>query len=162
MTLWTSTCLLTSSFSLAVPMVNDPKGFQGITWGAALSDNPALALVDEGSRIREYAFKKNAPMFGKATVDAVKLLTIEGKFARVTIRYQGNENHEHLLDYLEATYGPLDRTPGQTMAGANQTFNWQGPETHINLNYQAHGERGFLFIESRRLAPKFTELIGGQ
>lgn len=143
-------------------MVNDPKGFHGIPWGTSLAEIPTLVLVDEGTRVQGYELKDGPPPFGEAKVDTVKFSTIEGKFARVTIRYRGKGNHEKILAHLQAQFGPLDQTPGQTMAGVNQQFNWRGPRTEINMTYQAHGERGFIFIESRELAPKFLEYLGGQ
>ncbi len=145
----------------AVPMVNDPQGFHGIPWGTDLVEVPSLVLAQEGMRINSYELKEGAPSFGEAKVDSVKFSTVDGQFARVTVRYRGKENHERILAYLQAQFGPLDQTPGQTMTGVNQQYNWRGLKTEINMTYQQHGERGFMFIESRELAPKFLEFLGG-
>ena len=43
--------------------------------------------------------------------------------------------------------------------GLNQQYNWRGTETEINLTYQAGTERGYIFIDSRTLAPRFNDDI---
>lgn len=146
---------------------NDPKGFQGITWGSPLTDVPGLTLAEstdiiKGSGkgtilVKGYDFQKGPPNLGQATLQYMRFFSIDGKFARVTIRYKGEKNHEQLLDYLESQFGALDRTPGSMMRGLNQQFNWRGTETEVNLTYDGFQERGFLFIESRIHAPKFNE-----
>lgn len=143
----------------AVPMVNDPKGFNGILWGARLDDRPELSLINTARRIKEYDLRKGPLTLGKAAVEMMRLSTVDDKFARVTIHYRGQSTHAQILAHLQAQYGPLDRTPGQTMRGFNQQFNWRGADTDINMTYEAVGERGFLFIESILLAPSFTESI---
>jgi len=143
----------------AVPMVNDPKGFNGIAWGAKLDGRPELALFDTVRRIKEYDLKNGPLPLGKAKVEMMRFSTIEGKFARVTIRYRGKDVHARVLAHLQAQYGPLDRTPGQTMRGFNQQYNWRGTDTEVNMTYEGQGERGFLFIESTLLAPRFNDTI---
>lgn len=145
--------------ALAVPMVNDPKGFNGIAWGSELEGRPDLTLINTVRKIKEYEFKDGPPAWGGAKVAMMRLSTVGGKFARVTIRYHGDEAHARLLAHLEKLYGPLDRTPGQTMRGFNQQYNWRGPETEVNLTYQGQDERGFLFIESGLLGPQFNDAL---
>ena len=36
---------------------------------------------------------------------------------------------------------------------------WRGPDTEISLTYEANRDRGFIFIESRNLAPRFQDRI---
>ena len=43
--------------------------------------------------------------------------------------------------------------------GLNQQYNWRGSDTEINLTYQAGTERGYIFIDSRTLAPRFNDYI---
>jgi hypothetical protein len=45
------------------------------------------------------------------------------------------------------------------MRGLNQQYNWRGGETEINLTYEANLDRGFIFIESRSLSPRFHDQI---
>ena len=143
----------------AVVMVNDPKGFNGIPWGTELEGRPELTLLSTVRRIKEYELKNGPLPLGEAKVQVMRFSTVEGKFARVTIRYQGKDVHAQILAHLQEKYGPLDRTPGQTMRGFNQQYNWRGPDTEINMTYEGKGERGFLFIESALLAPRFNDSL---
>jgi hypothetical protein len=146
----------------AVEMANDPKGFRGIAWGSALGETANLTLVASSDRIKEYDVKPSPQLLGEATVDSMHYVTIDDKFARVTIRYQGQKTHRQVMTYLQSQFGPIDRTPGQMAAGSLQQFNWRGVETEVNLTYEVKRDRGLLFIESRALAPIFTESLGGQ
>ena len=145
--------------TLAVPMANDPQGFGGIAWGAPFSGSDDYTLVESTARIKGYELKQGPPPMGEAKVDAMRLLTIDGKFARVMVRYQGKQTHAKMLAYLEAKYGPLDRTPGQLSVGTLITHNWRGPETEISLTFDAKQERGVIFIESRVLLPTFQDAV---
>ena len=89
----------------------------------------------------------------------MKFSSITGQFARVSVRYQGEGVHKQILAYLERRYGPLDKTPGQMVRGLNQQYNWRGIETEINLTYEGQSERGFVFFDSRTLAPRFNDGI---
>jgi len=157
-----SSGLLCSTVTFAVSMVNDPNGFQGIPWGAPLTESPEWIAAGTGDRIREFERKPGPPRFGETTVESLRYVTIDGKFARVAVRYQGRAAHQQIMSYLEARFGPIDRTPGQVAGGFLQQFNWRGDETEINLTYEVKKERGLVFVESRALAQTFNEQIGGQ
>jgi hypothetical protein len=92
-------------------------------------------------------------------MEMMRFLTIDGKFARVVARYQGKQTHAQVIAYMEAKYGPLDRTPGQFSKGVAQHLNWRGPETEINLTFDFQRERGVIFIESRTLLPVFQDAV---
>lgn len=151
--------LLSVQVAWAGPLMNDPKGFHGIPWGAPLANVPDLTLVISGEHISEYELKNGPPPLGKAKVDSMRFVAFDGEFARVTIRYKGKETHEQLLAYLQSQFGPIDRTPGSMMRGLNQQFNWRGAETEINMTFEARRERGFISIDSQSLAPKFNEFL---
>jgi len=87
----------------------------------------------------------------------MRFTTFDGKFGRVTVRYSGKETHEKILAYLQATYGPLDRTPGQIAVGPIRVYAWHGFETEVTLRYEARDERGIIFFESRSLREKLAE-----
>ncbi|HJT19357.1 MAG TPA: hypothetical protein VJ746_02725 [Nitrospira sp.] len=140
-------------------MKNDPKGFRNISWGTPLAGRSDLAVARTGPNVTEYEFRESAPSFGGVPVQSVRLSAVDEQFARVTIRYQGEETHKRILAYLEREYGPVERLPGQMMRGLNQQYNWRGTDSEINVTYQASTERGFLFIDSRTLAPRFNDNI---
>jgi hypothetical protein len=155
-------CLLAPALAAAVGMVNDPKGFQGIPWGTPLAERQDLREVSAGDKIREYEPADGTAKLGEIPVATLRFSTIQGKFARVTIRYQGAQTHRRILAYLQGQFGPLDLTPGQLAGGEEQQLTWRGPDTEVTLLYQRGGERGLLFIESRILAPAFIESVGCQ
>lgn len=145
--------------SYAVPMTNDPKGYHNIAWGSALGSRTDVAVTRDGEHVKEYELKGVAPSLAEIPVDSVRLTSVDEQFARVIIRYKGEETHRRILAYLEQEFGPVERLPGQMMRGLNQQYNWRGPDSEINLTYQAATERGFIFIDSRTLAPRFNDQI---
>ena len=151
--------LFLPTFTEAGTLLNDPKGFRNIPWGAPLTNQTELALVQNLDRVLGYEVQKESPHLGDTKVESLRLFTIDGQFGRVTIRYQGKETHDAVLAYLQSQFGPIDRSPGSMMRGLNQQYNWRGPDTEINLTYEAKRERGYLFIESRSLSPRFNDAL---
>ncbi len=143
----------------AGPMVNDPNGFQNLAWGATLTTRPDLEVARAGPHVNEYRLRDSPPLFAGIPVESVRFLSVDEQFARVIIRYQGEDRHKQILTYLEQQFGPRERVPGQMLRGLNQQYNWRGTDTEINLTYHANTERGFIFIDSRTLAPRFNDHI---
>lgn len=134
-------------------------GFQGISWGSALADVSQLVPVERNGRVNVYEYKERPPHFAQEAVDAVKLYAIDGKFARVMIRYRGEATHTRLKHVLESRYGKNQHRPGSMIRGLNQEYSWRQEETEVNLSYRGLGERGLIFIQSSILAPRFLELM---
>jgi hypothetical protein len=145
--------------AFAITMTNDPQGFRQIPWGAALTDIPELIVIRTNSHTTDYEFRDRAPLYADVPVESVQLSTVDAQFARVTVRYHGAQTHSQLLRFLEGSYGAIERLPGQMMRGLNQQYTWRGPETEISLTYEANRDRGFIFIESRNLAPRFQDRL---
>jgi hypothetical protein len=143
--------------AFAVPMQNDPNGFEGIPWGATFSETDTFVKVEDTGRSQTYELRTGAPPLGTAQVDSMQFVTSEGKFARVTVRYQGKATHDKILAYLQSLYGPLDRTPGQIASGPVKFFSWTGFETDVNLRYETRTDRGIIFFESQELRRKMTD-----
>ena len=149
---------------LPVPPVTatmtDPlQGFQGIPWGSPLSERTQLALVDLDGRVKIYEYREDPPHFAQEPVEAIKLYTIDGQFARVMIRYRNEKTHNRLKQVLVSQFGDIRRSPGSMVRGLNQEYSWRLEETEINMSYRGLGERGLLVIQSRILAPRFLELL---
>lgn len=150
-----------SSPAHAVPLLNDPKGFHSIAWGVPLTARPEMEVTRAGPHVDEYRLKNEVTAFAGVPVESIRYLTVDHLFARVTIRYQGESSHKEIVAYLQHQFGPLERLlPGQMTRGLNQQYNWRGTETEINLTYNASTEWGFIFIDSRTLAPRFNDLLG--
>lgn len=92
-------------------------------------------------------------------MSSILYVSLDDQFARVVIRYEGEQVHKQVLSHLEGRFGQLDRIPGQMARGLTQQYNWRGTDTEINLTYQAGTERGYIFIDSRTLAPRFNDDI---
>ena len=151
--------LFSTSITYAITQIsNDPQGFDGIKWGTPLHSMKRLSLIDLDGRIQAYEFTNNSFQFANTQVESLRLLAIDGKFARVMIRYHGEETHQTIMQYLTNQYGKVKRRPGSMLRGLTQENTWRGSETEASLNYQQHGTRGFLMIQSRILAPKFLDL----
>jgi hypothetical protein len=163
MHIWPSFTLFTIMIGVvaawAVPMTNDPKGFHDIPWGTALSPRQDLETLRSSQHIVEYLHKKGLSSFAGAEMSSIRYLSLDDQFARVVIRYEGEQIHKQVLSHLEGRFGRLDRIPGQMARGLTQQYNWRGTDTEINLTYQASTERGYIFIDSRTLAPRFTDDI---
>ena len=134
-------------------------GFQGIPWGSPLSELTQLTLVDLDGRVKTYAYREHPPLFAQKPVESIKLYTIDGRFARVMIRYRNEKTHSRLKQILESQFGEIRRRPGSMVRGLNQEYSWRLEETEINLSYRGLGERGLIVIQSRILAPRFLELL---
>jgi hypothetical protein len=143
--------------ALSVPMAKDPKGFQNIPWGTPLTSRQDLEVCRSDSPVTEYRQRTGPPSFAGAEMTSIRFLALDGQFARVTIRYHGEQVHNQVLKFLEDQFGPVERIPGQMVRGLTQQYNWRGSETEINLTYQAGTERGYIFIDSRTLAPRFND-----
>ncbi len=148
---------LPASIALAVPMQNDPNGFEGIPWGAAFSESDTFAKVEDSGRVRTYELRGPSPTLGASPVDSMRFSTVDGAFARVAVRYNGKETHDRLLEFLQKRYGPLDRTPGQMAGGAVKFFDWQGDESEIILRYDVRTGQGIIFFEGQAFRAKFNE-----
>jgi hypothetical protein len=146
--------LSASDAALAVEMKEDPRGFEGIPWGAALSESETFGKVEDAGRLKTYELKGGTPTFGPAKVESMKFTTVDDRFARVTVRYHGKETHDQLLSFLQLRYGPLDRTPGQFAGGAVKIFAWQGVDTEVSLRYETRTDRGIIFFENPSLASR--------
>ena len=149
--------LLLGASAFAVPMQNDPNGFEGIPWGATFSETDTFIKIEDTGKSQTYELKTGAPSLGPVRIDSMRFVTSEGKFARVIVRYQGSVTHDRILAYLQSLYGLLDRTPGQFAGGAVKFFSWTGFETDVNLRYETGIDRGIIFFESQDLRRKMTD-----
>ncbi|HSN04548.1 MAG TPA: hypothetical protein VLS44_06160 [Nitrospira sp.] len=153
----TAALLLPAALALAVPIVNDPNGFEGIPWGTELGESDRLGRVEDAGALQSFEQKSGTPALGTIPVDVLRYTTFEGKFGRVLIRYHGKETHEQILTYLQSKYGPLDRTPGQISVGPIRVYAWHGFDTEITLRFESRVEQGVIFFESRTLREKLAE-----
>lgn len=140
-------------------MTDDPKGFRDLPWGTMLSSREDVETIRSSAHIVEYLPKADPLSFADTHMTSILYLSVDDQFARVTIRYHGSDVHKQILNFLETRFGRVDRIPGQMARGLTQQYNWRGSDTEINLTYQAGTERGYIFFDSRTLAPRFNDYI---
>lgn len=151
-------CMLSATTpAWAVPLDNDPNGFEDIPWGTSLAEREQFVRVEDSGRLEIYEQTKQAPALGTIPVDSIRLTTFEKKFGRVTVRYSGNKTHERVLTYLQSAYGPLDHTPGQITVGPVKVYAWHGFHTEVTLRFETGAARGIIFIESLTLPEKLSD-----
>ena len=141
----------------AVPIEEDPNGFEDIPWGTLLSDMNRFIKVDDNGRTQTFERNEHPPMFGGTPVDAIRFTAFQDRLGRVTIRYSGKPAHTVILSHLQSTYGPLDQTPGQIAVGPVKVYAWHGFHTEVTLRFESNIERGIIFIESRTLPERWLE-----
>jgi hypothetical protein len=143
--------------AMAVPITDDPHGFEALPWGTTLSNIEEFVKIEDDGRSQMYERKGQSPMLGNTPVDSLRFTAFAGRFGRVTVRYSGTAAHERILTYLQAAYGPLDRTPGQIAVGPVKVYAWHGFDTEVTLRFEAKLERGIIFFESRALREALTD-----
>ena len=146
-----------ASSVLAVPIVNDPNGFENLSWGTLWSEAEHFVKIDDTGRMRTYELNGRTPRLGTTIVDSLRFTTFENKLGRVTVRYSGTEAHEDIMRYLQSQYGPLDQTPGQIAVGSVKVYAWHGVHTEVTLRFESRFERGIIFFESRTLPEKLAD-----
>lgn len=141
----------------AVPLINDPNGFEGIPWGTLIGEMGHFVCVEDGGRLQTYEHTTQAPALGTIPVDSIRFTTFEKKFGRVTVRYSGRETHERILTHLQSKYGPLDQTPGQITVGPVKVYVWHGFHTEVAWRFETGSDRGIIFFESLTLPEKLSD-----
>ena len=137
-------------------------GFQGIPWGTSLDHITQVTLIDTSEQIKTYALTATPPTFEDIPVESVKLISIHNQFARVFIRYKGDQSHQSVMELLEGHFGKIDRSRGSMIRGLNQEYTWRGQTIQISVTYRGLREQGFLFLENRTLAPDFLDALTEQ
>ena len=57
--------ILWNTLAFAVPMQNDPNGFEGIPWGATFSETDTFVKVEDAGRSQTYELKTGAPRLAR-------------------------------------------------------------------------------------------------
>ncbi len=151
-------CLMAQSAPVAaVPILNDPNGFEGIPWGTTLSDQDLFVRIEDAGHVQTYEPRERPPKLGSIQVDSLRFTTFQDRLGRVTARYSGSASHEAILAYLQSTYGPLDRTPGQITVGPVKVYTWHGVHTEVTLRFESNRDHGIIFFESRTLRERWPD-----
>jgi hypothetical protein len=148
----------------AVRIVDDPNGFNGYTWGTPRASYPSLQHVkDVGSAGSEEKLSVYENPGEVVTLNGVPLTRIQYRFLgdrleRIAFSYEGRENREKLLRWLEERYGKL--MPAERKL-VNQV-EWLGDKTEVTLSYNLGRKDGALLFISRVLGERlYNSNLGG-
>jgi hypothetical protein len=107
------------------------EGFKDIPWGTYIEQLQSEMIFggrDTGRQLEWYTKKDEDLTLGKARLESISYIFLEGRFNRVSIVAKGSQNYAVLRDHLLATYGP-------TPQASENAYTWLLTETAVMLAY---------------------------
>lgn len=135
--------------------------FNGYTLETPVSSYASLNLVKHYST----DFVENVTVYEKpgevltlevVPIKAVRYRFTDGLLESIQLTYEGRENREKLLGWVEAHYGKL---PSKERTIIAQVM-WHGEKMMIMLNYNRSYDQGTLWFISPRLHKEINRLTG--
>jgi len=135
-------------------ITNEPVGFNGYTWGASPSQYPSLkrvanpAIADQFPNVEVCENPNEALTVNGVTVTKVYYRFYKGQLGNIQLLYEGRENREKLLKWIEETYGklpPVERNQKQ--------IEWHGQNTVITLGYDVTNNQGGVWFTYLLFSP---------
>jgi hypothetical protein len=131
---------------------DDLNAFNGYTLETPLASYPSFKLIEtwSGDFVQEVSLYENP---GEAlTLNGVSFLKVRYRFADgrlecIQLVYEGLDNRNRLLQWLEEHYGRLPVPERRTIP---QVL-WHGDQLTITLNFNKHTQRGTLWFASPAL-----------
>ena len=146
---------------VAAQLGGELEGFNGYTLESPTAAYPSLQLV---SRYRT-EFVQDVAIYEvpgeQLTLEGVLCSQVRYRFAdglleSVQLTYQGRENRDRLLGWVEAHYGKLSSQERRIIAQVM----WHGEKMMIMLNYNRSYDQGALWFISPRLHKEINRLTG--
>lgn len=135
------------AFPLSCLAFQAPEDFRGMRWGSALAGAKDLTALDDAVPIRYYQRRNDPLTLGDAALNKLFYGYYRDQFYSVLMVFEGRANFEKARDHLTATYGPANRSMGNTRQwGATDIF-------FIHLKYSDAARQGYAFYVNRQLAP---------
>lgn len=122
-------CLLALSVLNAPAFDNEPEGFRGVKWGAAITELKGFKKVFGGGDTVFYARDAEKDSIGAASLTSIRYLFYKNRLAQVWIMTEGAGNFAALQSALAEAFGKpvrIDRNDG--------SCEWIGARTTIMLN----------------------------
>ena len=156
--------ILASGPALAIRITNEPNGFSEYIWGAPVASFPALQQVRElgrtevGERIVVYEKPGEVITLNGTTLSRIRYRFVDGQLASIGLSYEGRENRDKLLQWIEEHYGKV--TPAERRMLSQ--VEWIGEKTEVTLSYYHSRKEGtLLFISSAIRYRLFDTNLGG-
>ena len=140
--------------ALAGKITNEPQGFNGYTWGAPPAEYPSLKLVPDPAVANPLPGVTVFENPGEAlTVNGVTFIKVYYRFYKdrlgnIQLWYEGRENREKLLKWVEDNYGKLP-----IVERKQKQIEWHGQNIVITLGYDVTNNKGGLWFTYLTLSP---------
>lgn len=131
----------------AARITNEPDGFNGYTWGFPSSRYPSLKLVTEPRLANPSPFVMVYENPGEViTLNGVACAKVYYRFHKdrlgnIQLLYEGKNNRQKLIQWLEAQYGALPFAERK-----QKQIEWHGENTVITLEYDITSDKGALWF----------------
>jgi hypothetical protein len=138
----------------AAVITNEPKGFNGYTWGARISEYPSLKLMSDSAIAHPLPYVDAYEKPGETlTLNGVTLGKIQYRFYKdqlggILLSYEGRENREKLRQWIEERYGKVPPPERK-----QKSIEWHGKDTVISLGYDITTNQGRLWLIYLLLTP---------
>ena len=147
----------------AARIKEDPDGFNGHRWGAALAEYPAFKLLqdlgstDFAANAGVYESPGEALTLNDVPIKAVRYRFINEQMESIHLRYEGRDNRERLMAWLEHRYGKLSISERKMV----NSVQWFGDKTTVTLTYNPRTHEGGLWFTSQVLNHLFNDIHQG-
>jgi hypothetical protein len=141
----------------------DPKGFNGYMLGSSLSDYSSLKLIQD---LGSTDFVSKAGVYEKPgetmTLNGVPIRHVGYRFIdeqleSIQLQYEGRENRDQLLLWLEDRFGRVSASERKMVTAVQ----WFGEYTTVTLSYNPRTHHGTLWFMSQTLNHRFNEFHQG-
>ena len=148
----------------AVRITNEPNGFNEYTWDSPLASFPALQQARElgkaegGERINVYEKPGEVVTLNGVSLTRIRYRFVDGKLESIGLSYEGRENRDKLLQWVEEHYGKASPAERRMLGQVE----WLGEKTEVTLSYNHSKKEGtLLFISPAIRYRLFDSNLGG-
>jgi hypothetical protein len=157
-------CVLSIGFAAnAARIKEDPNGFNGHQWGAPLAAYPGFKhLQDLGStdfvaKAGVYENPEEVLTLNDVPIKAVRYRFINEQMESINLRYEGRNNRERLMAWLEERFGKLSLSERKML----NSVQWFGDKTTVTLTYNPRTQEGAVWFTSQVLNHLFNDIHQG-
>jgi len=157
-------CLVPISFpSDAARIKEDPDGFNGHRWGTPLAEYPGFKLLqdlgstDFAAKAGVYESPGEVLTVNEVPIKAVRYRFINEQMESIHLRYEGRDNRERLMAWLEERFGKLSISERKMV----NSVQWFGDKTTVTLTYNPRTQEGGLWFTSQVLNHLFNDIHQG-
>ena len=155
---------LPSAPAWAVRIRDDPNGFNGYTWGTSPTRYPSLQHVKDvgstgsGEKLSVYENPGEVVTLSGVSITRIQYRFVGDHLESIVLSYEGRENRDKLVRWLEEYYGKLTSAERRMLAQVE----WLGDKTEVTLSYNLGRKDGTLLFISRALGGRLSDSnLGG-